>query len=783
MAAGATPLLRYPEPLTSSSSAFDAPVHPVKPVKQLIASKPSDASVLPILLPAPTLRPLAFRTFTKKHDLTLTSSALQNFATFIGKHCGSGWREEGLAENVLDVAAKTWKKNGGSVIVPGDNEELATLLQALAKCMVGGRVVDQRSLTRQSSLTFGEGPQGNPTTSEQYAPDEGQSSRETTTNSVKENGYGPHKDEPRVWLKVISAFEQPRLFYNAAKKHFEIMNTRPSLIPDPSHKTQIFRNRYHLIHQRLLRNDAFQASIIAASHSRQMQDLSSARLISQKAYKITQISNLLGRNGSSHVLLGMLTMSPTSTLTLSDLTGSIVVDIQYARPVPEDGVWFTPGMIVLVEGMYEEQASVVGSGLGEDRGIGGSIGGRFLAFSVGGPPSERRDATLGLVDTGRDGFVNSAGGFGWVDFLGVGSERSAGPEMRKLEQQLLFQYKTSNAESKSSIIIMGEVNLDSEKNLQALRKVLSLYAAEPAERVPTAFVLMGNFVQHAVLAGGGSGGSIDYKEYFDSLAAVLSEFPSILQIATFIFVPGDNDPWASAFSAGAATILPRRGLPEVLTTRVKRAFALANAETEKSSGKKALGEAIWSTNPSRLALFGPVQEIVLFRDNISGRLRRNALRFANLEPETEANQTVKSSRASEGEEATEKKRVEGDLVQEIAEATMPGSKAKASAVTGTTFDSRMARKLVKTVLDQGHLSPFPLSMRPVLWDYGSSLNLYPLPTAIVLMDPESPSFAITYEGCHAMNPGCLVSQGKRGSAQWIEFDVQTKRGKLREARF
>ncbi|KAL9034965.1 MAG: hypothetical protein Q9214_006804, partial [Letrouitia sp. 1 TL-2023] len=198
---------------------------------------------------------------------------------------------------------------------------------------------------------------------------------------------------------------------------------------------------------------------------------------------------------------------------------------------------------------------------------------------------------------------------------------------------------------------------------------------------------------------------------------------------------------------------------------------------------KALGEAIWSTNPSRLALFGPVQEIVLFRDNISSRLRRNALRFAKLEPETEPNQTVGPSPVPEGGKVTEEKRVEGDLVQEIAEPTMPGSKAKASAATNTTFDSRMARKIVKTVLDQGHLSPFPLSMRPVLWDYGSSLNLYPLPTAIVLMDPESPSFAITYEGCHAMNPGCLVPQAKRGSAQWIEFDVRTKRGKLREARF
>ena len=74
----------------------------------------------------------------------------------------------------------------------------------------------------------------------------------------------------------------------------------------------------------------------------------------QQAYKLTPIANLLGRSGSNHLLLGMLTNSPTGLLTISDLTGSITLEIQHARPVPEDGAWFTPGMIVLVDGMYEE---------------------------------------------------------------------------------------------------------------------------------------------------------------------------------------------------------------------------------------------------------------------------------------------------------------------------------------------------------------------------------------------------------------------------------------------
>src|ERR1700738_842397 len=81
-------------PIPSSSPAFATPAHPIRPFT-VTAPLPKPI-VLPILLPPATLRPLAFRTFTKKHSLTLTSSALQVLANFIGRHCGSEWREQGL---------------------------------------------------------------------------------------------------------------------------------------------------------------------------------------------------------------------------------------------------------------------------------------------------------------------------------------------------------------------------------------------------------------------------------------------------------------------------------------------------------------------------------------------------------------------------------------------------------------------------------------------------------------------------------------------------------------
>ncbi|KAI4186212.1 MAG: hypothetical protein L6R41_003629 [Letrouitia leprolyta] len=770
-----------------SSSAFGTPVHPIGRKPTSDASTPT---VLPISLPPATLRPLAFRTFTKKHNLTLTSSALQAIATFVGTHCGSGWREEGLAERVLDETAKEWKKNGGGVIVLGEGSDLANVLRNIEGSIVGGRVVSQRASSRQGTLLS---EHGLPTTA--HAPpdalnrDDSRSSLGLTTLGLEDAEDGQHTNDPRQWLRIVDAFGQPHLTYNASQKHFDSTNKRASLLPDPSHRTALFRDRYQLVHQRLLRNEAFQTSTVALSRSRSLQRSSSEMVMPQQAYKLTPVANLLGRSGSTHVLLGLLCHSPMGTVLLSDLTGSISLDLQHARPVPEDGAWFAPGMIVLAEGLYEEEGSAAGPGLGRDGGVGGTIGGIFHVASVGGPPCERRDLTLGVLSHSKPEGSVAPGGFGWVDFLGVGSERANGPTMRSLERRTWEgQDPASQVQGRSRMIILGEVNLDSTKTLEALKQVFGIYGAERAEQIPMIFVLVGNFTRHAVLVGGANGGSIEYKEYFDSLASILADFPSILENSTFVFVPGDNDPWASAFSAGAASILPKRAVPEIFTTRVKKAFATANAEADRAGRKKLKGESIWSTNPTRLTLFGPAQELVIFRDDLSGRLRRKALQFRKI-AEFKDGQPRSSGSREEGElqggqqAVSEQEIMDLDRTIENVESAQPEAKVNESDLPNIPSDVHAARMLVKTILDQGHLSPFALSNRPILWDHGNSLNLYPLPTALVLMDPEAPAFALTYEGCHAMNPGALVVLGRRGVAQWIEYNARTRKGKIRDVSF
>jgi DNA polymerase epsilon subunit 2 len=209
--------------LPSSSPSFGTPIHPLKPFN---VNAPK-AAILPIILPPATLRPLAFRTFTKKHSLTLTSSALQELASFIGRHCGSGWREEGLAERVLEEAARSWKNRNGGVIVEGASKELQDILKTLEGSMSGGKIVGPgRGLPRGDSMLD---VQHNDAMNTRLGIRPTNLTREDSNTSFGMSGLGVAEEageeealnDARAWLQVIDAHEQPRLVYNVPKKHFE----------------------------------------------------------------------------------------------------------------------------------------------------------------------------------------------------------------------------------------------------------------------------------------------------------------------------------------------------------------------------------------------------------------------------------------------------------------------------------------------------------------------------------------------------------------------------------
>ncbi|KAL1896404.1 DNA-directed DNA polymerase epsilon, subunit B [Ceratocystis pirilliformis] len=780
LAGKATPAKnQLPSSSIPSSSPFATPAHPLRPYTSSVPAStptPDKHSILPIDLAPATLRSLAFRTFTKKHSLTLTSSALLELAIFIGRHCGSGWREEGLAEKVLEEVARSWKNRNGGIIVDGASKELKQILSTIEATMSGGRIIQGgKGLIRHNSLTLDSTIPENEviktrlgiTVPTMARADSGLSTQEDL-NEQDEAAL----NDVRKWLKIINAYEQPRLIYNVATKHFDIVTTKPSILPDASSKTAAFRHRYHVIHQRLMRNEAFQTSTVAAARSK-----AKGSLTTSAGQKITPIANLLGRHGSHHMLLGLIVVLAAGGVGISDLTGTITLDLAQTVSVPEDSAWYTPGMIVLVDGIYEEEEDVSTSGLHGARGIGGFIGGRFQAFFIGQPPCEKRSVTLGI--SGPEGNVDHAigGGFGWTDFIGHGSERAVGAKMRRIQERIFRPMETSEARMRNKVVVLGEVNLNKPRTLEAVRKILSLYANDDsATAYPLAFVLTGSFTDGPIMARGGSGGSVEYKEYFDALAAVIGEFLPLMQNSSFIFVPGDNDGWISSVTAGASVPLPRKPVPEMFTSRLRRMFVAAR----NVNSTKAPPEVVWTTNPSRLSLFGPTHEVVLFRDDISARLRRSAI---SLKTDRDSLEETAIDKTSELEDEVPDL---DDLMDGKAESATSKPTENQPAIVDDAATAaagiKSSRKLVKTLCDQSYLSPFRPEIRPVHWEYALPLHLYPMPTAVILVDSTSNPFAVTYEGCHVLNPGTLLDPGRKDATRWAEYEVG-RGGKFKECVF
>ena len=104
-----------------------------------------------------------------------------------------------------------------------DGETFKNILKTLEGAMVAGKITQGSSLSRQSSFNF--------------TPDTDTSDSGTTENRPAldtHNSFGISKldvedkedeeeilQDPREWIKVVNAFDQPKLTYNVTQKHFE----------------------------------------------------------------------------------------------------------------------------------------------------------------------------------------------------------------------------------------------------------------------------------------------------------------------------------------------------------------------------------------------------------------------------------------------------------------------------------------------------------------------------------------------------------------------------------
>ncbi|KAJ3405868.1 hypothetical protein CcCBS67573_g06713 [Chytriomyces confervae] len=307
---------------------------------------------------------------------------------------------------------------------------------------------------------------------------------------------------------------------------------------------------------------------------------------------------------------------------------------------------FNHGAVARTVGLFTHNCFVLIEGEYTDRKT-------FAVNMMGMPPNETRQQTLST--------------FGYnPNIFGVPRETNSVVALEKMEKEAAH----------ISIVFMSDVWLDDPKVMAKLRLLFEGYSERAF--IPLAFVLIGNFASKPYIYNGAD--YQEYKDLFKSLADLIHEFPAIYKTSRFIFVPGPGDPWAG-------NMIPRPPIPDVFLQRIRA----------KIPG------AVVTSNPARIKYCS--QEIVVFREDLMSKMRRNCI----IPPDEEQEPELKEH-------------------------------------------------LARTIIQQSHLSPMPLEVQPRLASFDHTLRLYPLPHLIVLADKYD-SYQTEYEGTLCMNPGSFGNQG------------------------
>lgn len=318
-----------------------------------------------------------------------------------------------------------------------------------------------------------------------------------------------------------------------------------SLHPPIASKAKMYRERLQLVQQRLLRSGQFVMRGMGPS------------LTAGSMHELSTIESLLGSAGV-RVLLGFLTQPSEGAWHLEDLGSSIRLDIKQAKA---SSALFTEGSIVIVQGELSPNDSTL-----------------FIAYVVGLPPAESRDATLEAI--------------GVTDPFGNGTRRPQWMQMAELEKEA----------DEVLVVILSDVTLSRPNVCDNLRTVFEGFEATGA--VPL-FVLLGPFVGKDFYSPGGRAAAI---AAFVALADTLTGCPRLCERAKFLLVAGPRDP-------GAGAALPRRPLPSFLTeVLAKRVRNLTVA-----------------SNPCRVRFY--TQEMVFFREDLVKMMQRNAILPPQIGPE------------------------------------------------------------------------------------------------------------------------------------------------------
>jgi len=281
-------------------------------------------------------------------------------------------------------------------------------------------------------------------------------------------------------------------------------------------------------------------------------------------------------------------------------------------------------------------------------------------------------------------------------------------------------------EDSKSFVVLSDLYLDQPRVLQHVEGLLASYENYSPNRLPV-FVLMGNFSSQASFLGGDGGTSTSSSAVssgsrrignhhsggsnsssstsIEELGSLLSSFTTLAQHAHFVIVPGPRDD-ATGHVLPHPNMLSRQGFSRVQNVH-------------------------WATNPCRIRNRG--REMVVFRYDLLHLLQRQQvlLQQGNVLTYDEEN---------------------GGLEDE-----------------DQNFRRLPHCRLVKTILDQGHL--VPVAGVPIYWNYNHALSLFPLPDVLVLGgDDHKEGFHEVYGGCHVVHPGSVSRNANYATFSWTDHD-------------
>lgn len=548
--------------------------------------------------------------------------------------------------------------------------------------------------------------------------------RSDTLADVQEDQHIDWND----YFKIINPPDQPHFKFDRHRKQFGLVSSSigDKLANNLQNSIEMFSNRYYLLMDRLSRNENFQKTSFASISS-----LANSLQNSKITNEITLVKNLLGRDGSKFILFGLLSKNSNGDYILEDCTDYIELNLRQTYKTP--GLFFSVGMFVIVEGIYSASG-------GSSNNSTDYIGGCFHVSNIGHPPAERREV--------------SDENYGNIDFLGVHKDLETSAINDKVVKISRAWKKKLTALEKSlvdhKIIMLGsDCFLDSFKVCDGLEKFFSKLETnlveESVNTPPLAILMVGSFVSKPFTATTLSVASITnsetYKSHFDNLSTILSKYPNVIKSCKFVLIPGKNDPWQSSYSLGGSSLnfFPQRSIPQVFTSRLERILPKGNL--------------FWGWNSLRINYLS--QEIIIFKDELMNKLKRNDIIFeSDLE-----NVQVEE----EDDEKRIKNIVEGNLAP-------------------VSSKIQQARKLVKTLLDQGNLQPFLRDSKLTDVAFDHTLRLEPAPNTIVLHDANFDNFEVTYNGCKVINITKLVSTTKR-RLNYAEYVPSVKKFHFKELYF